>query len=349
MEYRLSEIENKRIWGRCSSTDDGIALFWTGSGIEVNVSAGYLYADIESTFGTLELWIDVFVDDARIMHFPLLEGRHRYQLMRGFDKSHETNVRIARSTQSMMEECASVIKVFSFDTDGEFLPVKKRKYSLEFVGDSITSGEGAYALSREEWIPTVFDSVNSYAYMTAKMLDADYSILSQSGQGLFASWDGSTECSLPKVYPYVCAAQISEDAKKLGCMDSWDFTGNKKDAVIINLGTNDSSAMKLDKWSEDEFLQKFKTCGIDFLKSVRESNPDSVIIWAYGMLGNEMEEHIRDIIGTYNTENGDNVTYLRLPDCTGIHVGARLHPDPEGHRIAAEALADCIGKIMEYE
>ena len=347
MEYRLSEIENKRVWGRCSSTDDGIALFWTGSGIEVNVSAGYLYADIESTFGTLELWIDVFVDDARIMHFPLLEGRHRYQLMRGFDKSHETNVRIARSTQSMMEECASVIRVFSFDTDGEFLPVKKRKYSLEFVGDSITSGEGAYALSREEWIPTVFDSVNSYAYMTAKMLDADYSILSQSGQGLFVSWDGSTECSLPKVYPYVCAAQISEDAKKLGCMGSWDFTGNKKDAVIINLGTNDRSAMKLNKWSEDEFLQMFKTCGIDFLKSVRESNPDSVIIWAYGMLGNEMEEHIRDIIETYNTENGDNVTYLRLPDCTGIHVGARLHPDPEGHRIAAEALADCIGKIME--
>ncbi len=55
MEYKLSEIENKRIWGRCSSLDDCTALFWTGSGIEVNVKAGYFYADIEKSKDWLRL------------------------------------------------------------------------------------------------------------------------------------------------------------------------------------------------------------------------------------------------------------------------------------------------------
>ncbi|SDB53195.1 SGNH/GDSL hydrolase family protein [Butyrivibrio sp. INlla16] len=346
MQYKVADIPHKKIWGRCSSVADELILFWTGSGIELNVRAGHLYADIEAVYDVLEIWIDVFIDDQRIMHFPLLKGKHRYQLMNGFDSTHAASIRVVRSTQSMAESCASVVKISSFETDGEFVPVKERKFSLEFIGDSITSGEGSFALSREEWMPTVFDHVSSYTYMTAKILDADYNIISQSGWGLFASWEGSCECSMQKIYPYVCAAQNCEESKALGCMEKWDFTDFETDAVIINLGTNDSSAMKLDIWDEDEFLEQFMTTGNTFLGDIRKNNPGAKIIWAYGMLGNDMEDVIRQIIDTYNKETGDNVTYLRLPDCSDIHVGARLHPDPEGHRLAAKVLSEYLKEIL---
>ncbi len=100
--------------------------------------------------------------------------------------------------------------------------------------------------------------------------------------------------------------------------------------------------MKLEKWDQDEFKKLFHNCGKNFLKEVRKKNKDAVIVWVYGMLGNEMQWDIMDIITTYNAESGDNVHFLLLPDCNEGHVGARMHPDPDGHQIAADTLSDFL-------
>lgn len=36
----------------------------------------------------------------------------------------------------------SVLQINAIETDGEFLPVPERNLKIEFIGDSITSGEG---------------------------------------------------------------------------------------------------------------------------------------------------------------------------------------------------------------
>ena len=44
--------------------------------------------------------------------------------------------------------------------DGEFLPLPEPKYRLEFVGDSITSGEGTVgAVYEEDWISVFFSGI----------------------------------------------------------------------------------------------------------------------------------------------------------------------------------------------
>ncbi|WP_026494869.1 SGNH/GDSL hydrolase family protein [Butyrivibrio sp. WCD3002] len=349
MKYSLKEIDNKKLWGRCSFEDNDLVLFWTESGVEFNVKAGYMVAEIEASYNMLELWLDVFVDDERIMRFPLQQGRHKYQILRGFDPNHPTRVRIARNTQSMPDDTVSLIKICSIDTDAEFLPVPERKFKIEFIGDSITSGEGSAALTREEWIPTVFDPAIGYAVETAKLLDAEYNMISQSGWGLYASWDGNLEFALPVVYKYVCGSQKTEAAVHAGSREEWDFSSNIKDAIIINLGTNDSGAIKLDKFDDDQFIKDFTECGIKFLKEVRDYNPDSVIVWVYGMLGHEMKNNIEDIVKTYNNKFSDNVRFVLLPDCNNGYVGARMHPNPEGHKLAAAEIYRCLKEELINE
>ena len=349
MEYSLKEIENKKIWGRCSFESNDFVMFWTESGVEFNVKASYMFAEIEASYEVLELWLDVFVDDERIMRFPLQQGKHKYQILRGFDPSHSTRVRIARNTQSMPDDKVSLIKICSIDTDAEFLAVPDRKYKIEFIGDSITSGEGSAALTREEWIPTVFDPALGYVAETAKLLDAEYNMISQSGWGLYASWDGNLEYALPLVYKYVCGSQKTEYALAAGSCDEWDFESNKKDAIIINLGTNDSGACKLDKFDYEQFMKDFVECGVNFLKDVRAKNPDSVIVWCYGMLGTDMQNRIEDIVKTYNNNFSDNVKFVILPDCSDGFVGARMHPNPEGHKLAAAELFKCLKEELINE
>ena len=73
---------------------------------------------------------------------------------------------------------------------GDFLPLPEPAYRLEFVGDSITSGEGAIgAAGEEDWVSPFFSAVNHYAQMTADALGAEWRIVSQSGWGLLSSWD----------------------------------------------------------------------------------------------------------------------------------------------------------------
>ena len=58
------------------------------------------------------------------------------------------------------------------------------KYRLEFVGDSITSGEGTVgAIYEEDWISAFFSAENTYPRMVADALSAEYRVISQSGWG----------------------------------------------------------------------------------------------------------------------------------------------------------------------
>ncbi len=349
MEKRICEIDQKNLWGRCSENNGYLTLYWPESGPEFKVRASEMYAEIEAEYDVHELFIDVFVGSERLMRFPLQKGKYRYLIFRGFDPANEYTVRIARNTQFMPYDEASLIKIHSVDIEGEILDAPKHKYRLEFIGDSLTSGEGCGLTNLEEWIPAVFDSARSYPFYTAINMDASVNVLSQSGYGLYSSWDGNVKSALPLFYPYVCGSYLMDSAAKEGAGDNWNFEKCPIDAVIINLGTNDGSAMKLTDmgWTNESFAASFKKNGVSFLKDVRSKNPNAQIVWAYGMLGLEMKEHILDVVNSYIQETGDEkVSYFELPDSSDIYVGKRNHPTPQGHKITADALSDYLKSIL---
>ncbi len=50
---------------------------------------------------------------------------------------------------------------------------------------------------------------------------------------------------------------------------------------------------------EESYDQLFIDKAVAFLGNVREHNPDSLIVWAYSMLGKEMEPEIKEALNRH--------------------------------------------------
>ncbi len=87
-----------------------------------------------------------------------------------------------------------------------------------------------------------FSSLRDYAYLTAKELDAEYRVFSQSGWGVCNTWDNNPNGALPKYYRQICGLMKSDMNEELGGNENFDFSSWQPDVIVVNLGTNDASA-----------------------------------------------------------------------------------------------------------
>lgn len=345
-EYKLSQWKDLKINGRTTDCLEPLTLFWTASGFEVNVKAAELWVEIEADYEAMEPWFSVLVNGAPIARQMAMKGRNRICLFRGRNPEEVKHVKFVKDTQAMHDDEVCCLQIHALFTDGEFYPVKEHPHKLEFIGDSITSGEGIFGARKElDWVSACFSGVHNYAVMTAEKLDADLRICSQSGWGLFASWDGRLDHVLPDIYEKVCGVLTGEHNRMLGALEDYDFTRWQPDAVIINLGTNDSVAFANEGFTHERW--EFEEAGVAFLKKVRHHNPKAAIVWVYGMLDNEMNISIVRAIDAYCRQTGDQkVSYLELPAITPETVGCREHPGVKHHRLAAEVLSAYLQKII---
>ncbi|MCR5675191.1 MAG: GDSL family lipase [Lachnospiraceae bacterium] len=349
----VTEIPELVRMGRTAESEDGTSLsvFWTASGIELRLGASDLFVELESIYGSLELWIDVMIDGELSQKIQLPHGRSRIPVFQGLDPSRVRTVRILRDTQAMAQDGdASVLLFHAIETDDHamFERIPEPALRLEVIGDSITSGEGAGLERQVEWAPVVFSAVNSYGYLAAELLNAQVNILSSSGWGLYASWDANTECALPPYYHEVCGLAKGAGNEAAGAKRPWDFAAWRPDVIVINLGTNDSGAINnQNRWTREEYHPLFNNAAVSFLRDLRAQNPEARLLWAYGMLGNDMAEWIREAIADYMRETGDErVSFFAFTDCDAAHLGVRSHPNRRAHKEAAEALAEEIRRLM---
>ena len=84
-----------------------------------------------------------------------------------------------------------------------------------------------------------------------------------------------------------------------------------------------------------------------FLALVREKNPDALIVWAYGMLGFEMEPYILKAFEKRKAAGDSRVLYFRMPAMEPGEEGSRDHPGYPIHRRAAEAVAAYMGRVWK--
>ncbi|MBR2288101.1 MAG: hypothetical protein IJ865_07640 [Clostridia bacterium] len=202
----------------------------------------------------------------------------------------------------------------------------------------------------QDWIPTWFSAMHTYAFQTADLLGAQCQIISQSGWGLRCGWDNHPDHTLPSIYDAACAI-ASWDEK-------WDFAAHPMDAVIVNLGTNDDGAFHqppyVDPVSGETFQNKLLADGsydeaclqaimdaqVSFLRHLRELHPTAYLFWCYGMIGHNLEACLEAGVRRYSEESGDTrVRYLSLPETAQEDYGARAHPGREAHKKAATFLA----------
>lgn len=201
----LCEENRLHQYGRTAIYGDGLALFYTGSGIGCDVRAAELWLELEAHYSAYEPWINIWVDDVMVSRLMLTEGRHSLCLFRGMNPEVVKRIKVLKDVQAMSGDTAHALLFHSLRTDGEILPAPVFANRIEFIGDSITSGEGAIGAKQEEdWISMWFSVENNYAHMIATDLNADFRIVSQSGWGVHSSWDNDPKAALPKYYRRVC-------------------------------------------------------------------------------------------------------------------------------------------------
>ena len=358
--YSINEVPVK-VHGRTVEGACPLPLFWNHAGVEVNIAASELWIDLEVDCDFHEPWIAIEINGALMSRRMLLPGEYSVCLFRSMTKETVKNVKFYRELQAMSEDDRCHVLVKGFKTDGEFCKVDDKKLKFEFIGDSITSGEGTYGQTTDtDWLAMYMSSSRHYATIIEKSLDADVRIISQGGWGVYCGWDNDVRHNIPSIYEPVCGLATGEFNKKLGADRPYDFSSWVPDAIVVNLGTNDASAFEQppleipgmgtfkQRKNEDgtynkEDIEKFENALINFLKMLRKNNPTSHIVWVYGMLGYNLSLPIADAVNRYREETGDyNNAYINLPNTTRETVGSHMHPGYAAHVVAAKVLGEYL-------
>ncbi len=171
---------------------------------------------------------------------------------------------------------------YGFELEGgKTLPVSAPKTrTIEFYGNSITAGYAAEDYSgKDSPEGTNTNNYVSYAALTARHFDADYTCICKSGIGITVSWEANI---MPDIYDRL---NPSDPASK------WDFSQKQPDVVLVNLFQNDSWIVNLP--NNEQFKRRFGTTKPteeflinayqNFVRSIRSKYPNAHII---AMLGN---------------------------------------------------------------
>lgn len=361
-QYVLSKETDKiLVQGRIGKiTDRGIPLFWTGSALEVNITGTRMWFTYDCDDNPGGMYMRIEIDGADIARFVVERGEHRVCAFIGLEAEKIKNVRIYREMQASMP----VITIKTIETDGELCPPTVRKHKIEFIGDSVTAGEGlSGSPCHLNWAPFVFSSRGNYALLTAKAFDADYNIVALSGWGIHCSWGNNINEVMSRQYPYVCKIADYSGGVAAGSQEEYDFANDKTDIVVVNLGTNDCGAFGSKPWIDEngtphkhELGEDGKPCErdylliknalIDFCKEIRKTRPDAYIFWCYNILRNTINDIVVDGIEEFRkTENDNKAFALKLP--MSCSAGSREHPGTLSHAKYSESLIEQIKEVVE--
>ncbi|MBO4547459.1 MAG: hypothetical protein J5700_07785, partial [Treponema sp.] len=341
-----------KIMGGGAASDDGLDFFWCASGFEINANGSELWAQIESDYNTFEVWISVWLDGVQTARLMLNKGLNDICLFRNLIGQKVKNVRVYKETQAMGDDGAHRFLLKSLRTDGDLLPVPPQPLKIEFIGDSITSGEGVNGAASEiDWTSVFFSATKTWAFNVAQALGADFNVISQSGWGVVCGYDGAFEKSIPKHYDQICSV-IKDGSQDHNCgsgqngsadqnmrarlaNQKWDFSRFEPDYVIVNLGTNDQGPCERDS----KIAALFEPAVIDFLTKIRTRNSKAQIVWCYGMMGRSLASNLERAVDAYKAQSGDErVQFVLLPEIDMKKTAALNHPSAAQQAAAAEFL-----------
>lgn len=342
--------------GKYSVSNDGVvSFFWTAGGIEFTTTSSSVYLDVESTFEECnqEIWLTIEIDGSLIQRINLPAGKSTICAFRKAEEGIARTVRVLRESQLDTYAKLHALRfhaIHSKDEGGlQLLTPPAHKLNIEFIGDSITSGEGLNgAVGEMSFISAFYGFKNNYACLTADSLDAYMTVSSQSGWGIYCGYNNDINTTMPKIYftSEFGGEKLIEDRPE-------------KDVIVINLGTNDAFAFKAPGWVDPatseiyklrmdsegnllaEDLDKIADTGIKFINDLRKINPNAKYIWIGGMIGSDIKPAVEKIC------QATNIEMLWGIDCQDDQdYGSREHPGAKTHKKMSELLVDKIKTML---
>lgn len=340
--------ENAKLIGRTFIKDNILWFSLSGSGAEFKFKGKRCEVTVRGdsmvTQPIHSPRFAIYVDGIRLMDKTMEKGIETVEVL-NTESEEEHVIRVIKLSESS-DSTMGLVEI-TCDSGATVTPTSEKSLKMEFVGDSITCGYGVDGVYNvDQYSTSIEDCTKAYAIKTAEKLDADYSLVSYSGYGIISGWSAAGEIHDDQRLPdYYTKFGKSNGTFALGTKPidiEWDFS-YKPDFVVINLGTNDATYTKGDA----EKIEDYTVHYVEFLKLVREKNPDAKIVCVLGVMGQDLCPAVEDTVNRYKTETGDNEVYYLKLDQQGSEVVVDWHPTEASHEHAADQVSEFIKTLIK--
>ena len=319
-------IENKLVTTQGTTTVSGNAMLleYSADGFEftANCEGSVKMSVTPNVYNTnWDLRLAVHINGERQDDIILTSTTTEVVLAYGLDKGNYTF-----KIEKMGEGQIGKILINNISIIGEMkTPPAKKEIYIDFYGDSITAGWGTTHYTGSPTNPYQYmDGSVTYAAVTSKLLDANFSAFGYSGWGVAVTGanDGTGTRNMTTIYP-----ELPKNTNA--------------DYVVVNLGTNDANKYVAAGLTE----QQVKDDYVAYAKAIRaDYGKDTPIIFAYGMITDAANEFIFNTVDTLKAEGDTKIYSVELPKGTSGGAG---HPNAAEHAAAAEVLAEFIENISQ--
>lgn len=347
-----------KLHGRTRLDGDCLYMNWTCSGFSIAFTGKKVEARLRALSekameGAEEYpWAGVTLDGGEILtnRFECRGADVWYTLWEASEEEQHS-IRFIKLT----ENSRGKLGVLELRTDGFFLhPQQEKHRTIEFIGDSITCGFGNEATERDAlFAPAEENGWITYAAIASRLLNAEFNCISVSGISANAPQKPMFPMK-PMQELYAYTDRLYDDRMEQA-PELWDFAGNRKDLVVINLGTNDVNPVRFYKdlaqadLEEQHFIAKYKA----FIRDIRKLNgPQTEIVCALGPMDFYLYDDIRIAVEQYQKESGDERVWSLKIIGTNLMTegfGAVGHPSAKTHERAGRELAARLQKIMGWD
>ena len=213
---------------------------------------------------------------------------------------------------------------------------------LEFIGDSITCGYGIEGVWEKDTFTTTQQRADkSYAFLTAKKLNAEIQCCSWSGIGIISNYVDPETAKIPET-SWLMPANWPYTDKSLSLRlglepEVWDESRYSPDIVVINLGTNDTSWVH---GNEDRRLAYVSGLR-QLIEAVHRRSPKAKICGCLGVMGQELCDSMKEALDLFHKDfPAVPVKYVKFPvQDAADGIGADWHPSAKTHQKMADQLA----------
>ena len=339
---------NIRLLGRMDETQENICLDWTASGLEVNFRGSQLWAELEAPVESPDMWVLCAVDGMPVSRFMVEKGARWYPLVYGMDAGLCRRMTLMKETQCMPHAPQATVIVRAVRHDGALEPLPEPAMRIEFIGDSLTSAEGALApKDNTEWISMWFTALGNYSHYVCQALGAERRVLSQSGRGVAWDYLGNREGNMSDGYELIVGALKGEEAEARGCLKPYPFASWPADFVLIRLLSNDVGGLRALNGS-DAMKEELTGRCVEMIRKARLCNPSSSIVWVLPG-SHSMPEIGREAVRRAQEAGIGDVSTLTLPDYGPEDHGARSHPNADYNRRIGKITAEEIDRLYRLK
>ncbi len=343
--------ENVKLLGRTYFDEDILYCALSGTGVEFRFTGTRCSITVKGDSGSADegakdnhARIGIYLNGDRIIDDMINESEKIYEVFNR-EEPEEAVVSVVKLSESPM----STLGIKEIKCVGSPIePTENKDMLIEFVGDSITCGYGIDDPDKDHHFVTATEDVTkAYAYLTAKALDADYSMVSFSGYGIISGYTDNgkkvTAQTVPQFYTKL-GYSWGQNGSFSPQNTEWDFSGRKPDLVVVNLGTNDDSYTQNDAEKQAEYSEKYT----EFLKLIREKNPDARILCILGVMGDRLYPFVEKAVEDFTQQTGDGkISSFKLtPQSARDGYSADWHPSVKTHEKTAEKVAEEIKRLM---